>query len=123
MFENSLRIVDDCGLTYLHVFPFSPRPGTPAARMPQLEKQHGQGARAAACAKRASSGSKAFLASEVGACMQVLVETPKHGPHAEHFAQVKFGQPDDRPAPSCAPWSRAANDDALQVVLAQGAAA
>ena len=38
MFENSLRIVDDCGLTYLHVFPFSPRPGTPAARMPQLEK-------------------------------------------------------------------------------------
>ena len=38
MFENSLAIVDDCGLTYLHVFPFSPRPGTPAARMPQLEK-------------------------------------------------------------------------------------
>ena len=38
MFENSLKIVDECGLTYLHVFPFSPRPGTPAARMPQLDK-------------------------------------------------------------------------------------
>ncbi len=38
MFENSLQIVEDCGLTYLHVFPFSPRPGTPAARMPQLER-------------------------------------------------------------------------------------
>ena len=38
MFENSLRLVDDCDLTYLHVFPFSPRPGTPAARMPQLER-------------------------------------------------------------------------------------
>ncbi len=38
MFQNSLRIVDECGLTFLHVFPFSPRPGTPAARMPQLDR-------------------------------------------------------------------------------------
>jgi threonylcarbamoyladenosine tRNA methylthiotransferase MtaB len=37
-FENSLRLVDDCGLTFLHVFPFSPRDGTPAARMPQLSR-------------------------------------------------------------------------------------
>ena len=36
MAENSLKLVDDCGLTFLHVFPFSARPGTPAARMPQL---------------------------------------------------------------------------------------
>ena len=36
MFENSLALVEDCGLTHLHVFPFSPRPGTPAAKMPQL---------------------------------------------------------------------------------------
>ena len=36
MFENTLALIEDCGLTYLHVFPFSPRPGTPAARMPQL---------------------------------------------------------------------------------------
>src|SRR3546814_11436318 len=35
MFENSLRLVEDCGLTYLHVFPYSARKGTPAARMPQ----------------------------------------------------------------------------------------
>ena len=38
MFENTLRLVDECGLTWLHVFPFSPRPGTPAARMPQLDR-------------------------------------------------------------------------------------
>ena len=38
MFENSLKIVDDCGLTHLHVFPFSPREGTPAARMPQVDR-------------------------------------------------------------------------------------
>ena len=38
MFQNSMRVVEDCGLTYLHVFPFSPRKGTPAARMPQVAK-------------------------------------------------------------------------------------
>jgi threonylcarbamoyladenosine tRNA methylthiotransferase MtaB len=38
MFENSLKIVEECGLTHLHVFPFSPREGTPAARMPQLSR-------------------------------------------------------------------------------------
>ena len=38
MFRRSLDLVDECGLTHLHVFPFSPRPGTPAARMPQLAR-------------------------------------------------------------------------------------
>ena len=38
MFQRSLDLVDECGLTHLHVFPFSPRPGTPAARMPQLPR-------------------------------------------------------------------------------------
>jgi threonylcarbamoyladenosine tRNA methylthiotransferase MtaB len=38
MFARSLDLVDECGLTHLHVFPFSPRPGTPAARMPQLDR-------------------------------------------------------------------------------------
>ena len=37
MFENSLRLVEECGLTWLHVFPYSPRRGTPAARMPQVD--------------------------------------------------------------------------------------
>ena len=39
MFENSVRIVEECGLTHLHVFPFSPREGTPAARMPQVNRR------------------------------------------------------------------------------------
>jgi threonylcarbamoyladenosine tRNA methylthiotransferase MtaB len=38
MFENTLRSVDECGIDYLHVFPYSPRPGTPAARMPQVTR-------------------------------------------------------------------------------------
>ena len=88
MFENSLRIVDDCRLTYLHVFPFSPRPGTPAARMPQLEKAVIK-ARAAGLRDKGQARLDAFLAAEVGATRQVLIETEAMG-RTEHFAQVKF---------------------------------
>jgi len=88
MFENSLAIVDDCGLTYLHVFPFSPRPGTPAARMPQLDKAIIK-ARAARLRQKGEARLDSFLASEVGATRQVLVETEAMG-RTEHFAQVKF---------------------------------
>ena len=71
MFARSLDLVDECGLTQLHVFPFSPRPGTPAARMPQLDRARGQGARARACAKRARRRLRAILTAKSargGAC-------------------------------------------------------
>ena len=60
MFAGSLRLVDDCGLTFLHVFPFSPRPGTPAARMPQVARADGQGAGGAAAGRRATPRSPAI---------------------------------------------------------------
>ncbi|WP_373504620.1 tRNA (N(6)-L-threonylcarbamoyladenosine(37)-C(2))-methylthiotransferase MtaB [Aestuariivirga sp.] len=88
MFQNSLKIVDDCGLTYLHVFPFSLRPGTPAARMPQLEKAIIKD-RAALLRGKGQQRLGMFLASEVGATRQVLIETEAMG-RTEHFAQVKF---------------------------------
>jgi threonylcarbamoyladenosine tRNA methylthiotransferase MtaB len=88
MFANSLKIIDDCGLTYLHVFPFSPRPGTPAERMPQLEK-HIIKERAALLRAKGEQRLDSFLASELGAIRQVLVETEAMG-RTEHFAQVKF---------------------------------
>ena len=88
MFENSLKIVDECGLTYLHVFPFSARPGTPAARMPQLEK-HIIKERAALLRQKGEQQLDSFLAGEVGATRQVLIETEAMG-RTEHFAQVKF---------------------------------
>ena len=88
MFANSLRIIDDCGLTYLHVFPFSPRPGTPAARMPQLEKSIIK-TRAAELRAKGQQRLEQFLAAEVGTLRQVLVETEAMG-RTEHFAQVKF---------------------------------
>jgi threonylcarbamoyladenosine tRNA methylthiotransferase MtaB len=88
MFANSMKIVDDCGLTYLHVFPFSPRPGTPAERMPQLEKAIVK-ERAALLRAKGQARLDSFLAAEVGAMRQVLIETEVMG-RTEHFAQVKF---------------------------------
>ena len=62
MFARSLSIVAECGLTFLHVFPFSPRPGTPAARMPQVDRARRQGARRAA-----PRGGRAALARHLAA--------------------------------------------------------
>ncbi len=90
MFENSLKIVDECGLTYLHVFPFSPRPETPAARMPQLDKavikERAQRLRA-----KGQDRLTAFLNLSVGAIQRVLVETQNAGRN-EQFANVRFAQ-------------------------------
>ena len=52
MFARSLDLIDECGLTQLHVFPFSPRPGTPAARMPQVDRADREGTRTAPARKR-----------------------------------------------------------------------
>ncbi|MGE4253236.1 MAG: tRNA (N(6)-L-threonylcarbamoyladenosine(37)-C(2))-methylthiotransferase MtaB [Parvibaculaceae bacterium] len=90
MFENSLRIVEECGLTFLHVFPFSPRLGTPAARMPQLPKPVIQ-ERARALRGKGKERLDAFLGAEVGALRSILVETPSSG-RTEHYASVKFAQ-------------------------------
>jgi threonylcarbamoyladenosine tRNA methylthiotransferase MtaB len=73
MFANSLAIVDDCGLTHLHVFPFSPRPGTPAARMPQVDRALIK-ARAAELRAAGDDALVRHLASETGRRRLVLVE-------------------------------------------------
>ncbi len=91
MFERSLTIVDECGLTHLHVFPFSPRPGTPAARMPQVAsgviKERARRLRA-----RGEAALRRHLEGEVGARRQVLVETDRLG-RTEGFTLVRFGRP------------------------------
>jgi threonylcarbamoyladenosine tRNA methylthiotransferase MtaB len=92
-FENSVWLVDDCGLTWLHVFPYSPRPGTPAARMPQLDgatiRDRAARLRAAGDAARAR-----FLAGEAGKTHPVLMERPRLG-RTPQFAEVAFAA--DRP--------------------------
>jgi threonylcarbamoyladenosine tRNA methylthiotransferase MtaB len=90
MFSRSLDLIDECGLTHLHVFPFSPRPGTPAARMPQLPR--------AVVKERAlrlrESGALALgrhLDAEVGATRRVLFETESLG-RTEHFTPVALAR-------------------------------
>jgi threonylcarbamoyladenosine tRNA methylthiotransferase MtaB len=90
MFENSLAIIEECGLTYLHVFPFSPRPGTPAARMPQLDRGVIK-KRAARLRARGEQQLQAFLTREIGSRRSVLMETERDG-RTEHFAPVRFAQ-------------------------------
>ena len=94
MFENSLKLVEDCGLTWLHVFPYSARNGTPAARMPRVN-----GAvikeRAARLRETGHAAAQRHLASQVGTLRRVLSEGPLVG-RTEQFAEVVFSAP--RPA-------------------------
>ncbi|HEY9056888.1 MAG TPA: tRNA (N(6)-L-threonylcarbamoyladenosine(37)-C(2))-methylthiotransferase MtaB [Aurantimonas sp.] len=73
MFDNSLKLVEECGLTHLHVFPFSPREGTPAARMPQLPRSLVK-ERAARLREAGDTAHAAHLARLVGTAQSVLVE-------------------------------------------------
>jgi len=89
MFARSQDLVADCGLTFLHVFPYSKRPGTPAARMPQVA-----GGTIKDRAKRfRASGDAALLrrlSAEIGAVREVLIESPSQG-RTEHFIPVAIG--------------------------------
>ena len=93
MFENSLALVRDCDLTWLHVFPYSIRQGTPAARMPQVEKAaiKDRAARLRAAGDRQVSH---HLTEQVGRDHAVLMESPRMGRTAG-FAPVQFSS--DRP--------------------------
>jgi threonylcarbamoyladenosine tRNA methylthiotransferase MtaB len=88
MFENTLRHVEELGVTFLHVFPFSPRPGTPAARMPQLEGRV-IAERAARLRALGACTLKRYLAGEIGKTLSVLAERGRRG-HTEYFAPVRF---------------------------------
>ena len=87
-FKNSLALIDDCGLTYLHVFPYSARPGTPAARMPQVPGDEGR-RRAALLREKGASVLAEFLASRIGETCRMLLERPGEG-RSEQFALIKL---------------------------------
>ena len=87
-FADSLSIVEACGLTHLHVFPFSPRPGTPAARMPQLDRAVIK-ERAARLRARGDAAYAAHLTAEKGASRLVLVEREGLG-RTEHFTPTEI---------------------------------
>jgi threonylcarbamoyladenosine tRNA methylthiotransferase MtaB len=88
MFRNGLDMIDECGLTWLHVFPYSARKGTPAARMPQLPME----LRRARAAQLRAAGERrvaAFLQRQVGDEIAVLIEQPGQG-RSEHYALVRL---------------------------------
>jgi threonylcarbamoyladenosine tRNA methylthiotransferase MtaB len=91
MFARSLDLVDECGLTQLHVFPFSPRPGTPAARMPQLERGLVKD-RAGRLREKGEAALRAHLEREVGARRRVLAESHALG-RTEQFLSVRLAAP------------------------------
>jgi threonylcarbamoyladenosine tRNA methylthiotransferase MtaB len=78
MFGNSLRLADECGLSYLHVFPFSPRPKTPAARMPQLDRSLVK-ERAGRLREKASERMNVLLDGAIGKTFTVLMERDRLG--------------------------------------------
>jgi threonylcarbamoyladenosine tRNA methylthiotransferase MtaB len=93
MFENSLKIIEECGLTHLHVFPFSPRKGTPAARMPQVDGVEIK-SRAGRLRAAGQAAYERHLASLAGTNQQILVERTGLG-RTEGFtlAAVAAGAP------------------------------
>jgi threonylcarbamoyladenosine tRNA methylthiotransferase MtaB len=86
MFSRSLDLVEECDLTFLHVFPYSPRPGTPAARMPQVETSAIK-ERAKRLRMAGEAALQRRLAAEVGATREVLIESATQG-RTEHFVPV-----------------------------------
>ena len=87
MFRNSLDLVDDCGLTYLHVFPYSEREGTPAAKMPPVAKVERK-ERAARLRAKGELAKAAFLSAQQGEVVPVLFEKEGWG-RAPNFASVR----------------------------------
>lgn len=91
MFENSLRLVDECDLAFLHVFPYSPRPGTPAARMPQVDGAAIKD-RAARLRAKGEEALVRHLDRRVGAEMTVIMEKPGVA-RADDFTPVRLDAP------------------------------
>lgn len=91
MFENTLACVEECDLTFLHVFPYSPRPGTPAAKMPQVPGPVRK-ERAAALRALGAQQLDKLLQSQIGQTASVLVEKDRTG-RTEHFTEVVLEGP------------------------------
>ena len=91
MFARSLDLIDECGLTQLHVFPFSPRPGTPAARMPQVDRADVK-ERARRLREKGDMALHGHLDREIGRRRRVLTESKSLG-RTEQFMPVRLAAP------------------------------
>lgn len=91
LFAETLAFVTDTDLPFLHVFPYSERPGTPAARMPAIPKPDRK-ARAALLRSAGQQSAERFYAAQFGRVVSLLTETGDTG-HSEHFAPVRLSAP------------------------------
>ena len=91
-FENSLKLVEDCDLTWLHVFPYSARPGTPAARIPNRVNGAVIKERAGRLRAAGAAAVERHLAGQSGRSHSVLMEAPDMG-RTEQFTEVRFAAP------------------------------
>ena len=91
-FQHTLDIVDDCGLTFLHVFPYSPRNGTPAARMPQVARATIK-ERAARLREKGTAAAQRWLGSQHGRAADVLIERGRVGRTPQFAEAVVAGLP------------------------------
>ena len=108
LFAETLAFVREAAIPFVHVFPYSERPGTPAARMPAVPVPVRRD-RAAQLREAGAQAARAFLAAQVGRTLSVLAETETGG-HSEHFAPVKVSA---TPGQLLAARVIAANDDHL----------
>ncbi len=96
MFETGLKAVDDLGLTHLHVFPYSSRQGTPAARMPTVSKAERK-RRASALRQAGERALARMMASRIGETENLLIETDRNG-LTEHYLPAVVEGADDAPS-------------------------
>ncbi|QNA86880.1 tRNA (N(6)-L-threonylcarbamoyladenosine(37)-C(2))-methylthiotransferase MtaB [Sphingomonas sp. So64.6b] len=92
MFANTLALIDDCEIVHAHIFPYSPRAGTPAAKMPQVAPELRK-ARAALLREAGERRRLMWLESLIGTSQAVLIERPGDRGHAPNFAEVRFPLP------------------------------
>lgn len=108
MFENSLKMIEDCNIVHGHIFPYSPKTGTPAARMPQIGPAIIK-ARAAMLRHRVNQRRGRWLDGLTGSIQKIAVEKGGMGGHAENFAYVQ--------------WNRRAEEGAIipaKIIAAKG---
>ena len=92
MFAETAGLIEECDIVFAHVFPYSPRAGTPAARMPQVEREVAR-ARAARLREAGATRRQAWLGVQIGRTADVLVELDGTSGHAPDFAKVRLAAP------------------------------
>lgn len=116
-FESTLELIESCGFSRLHIFKFSPRPGTPAAAMTETVTEAARSARAAHAKELGERLGAAFSARFVGKTVEVVAEPPKDGIQTGltgEYLRVRFNQPVAPTGRICSVWVERSEDGLLK---------